>query len=94
MGTINTNDLGALSGEVSVIDSSAIGIFIDESSGSHNNHVITLQASPDGTLWQDTDTTITGLGYRHVPICANKVRLKVSADEGSESICTIALDKC
>ena len=94
MPTINTNELNALSSEVDVVGNGSIGIFIDADSGSHNNHIITLQASPDGDLWQDTDTTVTGLGYRQVPICANKIRLKVSVAEGSDSVCTIALDKC
>lgn len=74
-----------------ITDGTYVGLYVSSKSGSSSTHVVTLQISPDGVKWFDTDHTIKGTGNVHDVICiAQYVRAKVTTREGSAS--TIDID--
>lgn len=65
---------------------------IDGVSGSHANHFVNLQTSPDNIVWSNTTNEIQGLGTFTVgSITANYVRLKVITLEGAASSINLTL---
>jgi len=55
-------------------------------SGSHSSHILTLQCSFDDVNWQNTSSTITGVGFKNnVQMTTKYMRVKVTTAEGSAS---------
>jgi hypothetical protein len=68
------------------------GVYVVSNSGNHTNHIITLQVSPDGVNWFDTEHTITGAGNIHEELCiSEELRCKVTTIEGSASTVDITI---
>lgn len=60
--------------------------------GTHATHVVTMQTSSDGTVWNDTAVTITGEGIvQTTVVTARFVRSKVTTDEGSAATANITI---
>lgn len=60
--------------------------------GDHANHIVTLQCSLDNSAWNDTGSTLTGVGVvDNVSITARYVRLKVTTNEGTASTINIII---
>ena len=87
MATINTNTLGATTSSISVVDSDRICVYIGDSSGSHDQHWVGIEISPDGTTWFDTKQYVAGINYKCINVTASHARLKVIKAEGSASVC-------
>lgn len=67
-----------------------VGIYIKNETGTSATHVITIQASPDGTNWFDTTGTVTGdTGNAYTQVSAHFIRAKVTTVEGGVS--TVAI---
>jgi len=66
--------------------------YIVANTGTNSTHVATLQISPDGINWFDTDHVITGIGNLHEIVCATEeVRVKITTLEGSSSTVDIII---
>lgn len=84
--TVDASKVGVATGSMHVGDHSHVSLFVESVSGSHDKHVITLQASPDGKRWFDTEYSIQGSGFISCAvIVANEVRVCVTTGEGAES---------
>jgi len=94
MTTLDTNSVSAEAASTSISTYTALGIFVTDLTGAHNNHVITLYLSPDGVIWQATEHQIIGTGYVHVPICGSNAKLVVTTAEGATSTCDVFINKC
>lgn len=79
----NTN---ATTKPLTMYDAKLVAFYIVASTGTHTNHIATLQISPDGTNWFDTEHTITGTGNLHNISCAtDELRVKITTTEDSTS---------
>lgn len=88
---IDANTL-VVTDSVDIGRSSLVGFFICGGDGAHNNHVATLEISPDGADWFPTEETVTGAGDRHnIPCVADYVRIRITAPEGSASLVNIVI---
>ena len=75
-----------------VQDNANVAFSIVGASGTHATHVVTLQCSLDDSAWQDTSSTVTGVGVvDNVSITTRYVRLKVTTDEGGTSTIDIII---
>ncbi|MBL4940969.1 MAG: hypothetical protein JKY81_04825 [Colwellia sp.] len=73
-------------GEVVVGDGNLIAMYVAANTGGNTTHVVTLQISPDGSTWFDTNHQITGVGDIHDITCvAANARCSVTTVEGSTS---------
>ena len=77
---------------LTMYEAKLIGFYVIANTGTNSNHIATLQISPDGTNWFDTDHTITGIGNLHEVVCATEeVRVKITTLEGSSSTVDIII---
>ena len=54
--------------------------------GTNGTHVITLQESPDNSVWTNTASTLGGVGVvRNFQVAFHWVRLRVTTNEGGAS---------
>ena len=84
--TLNTNSLGVTGAELTITTESLITLFVAAKTGSHNNHRVMLQVSPDaGTTWLNSPHSILGAGCYVVSLACTKVRAKVVEIEGATS---------
>lgn len=75
-----------------VKDNENVAYSVVAATGTHATHVITLQCSLDDSAWQDTPSTITGVGVvDNVSVTTRYVRLKVTTNEGSASTVDIII---
>ena len=89
---LNTNSLGAFSSPLEMEGMVYVGMYVCGDSGSHSSHVVTLQVSPNGTDWFDTNDTVTGTGFvKQDLIVATEIRAKVTTAEGATSTCKVYL---
>lgn len=89
---IDANSEGAVTGSITLGLFGRVGLFVTGTSGTHSTHVVTLQLSPDGVKWFDTDHVFTGVGNDHDAVCTGQeIRAKVTTAEGSASIIEIDL---
>jgi len=73
-------------------DAKSLGFYIVANSGTSTTHVCKLQISPNGTDWQDTTHTVTGIGNLHDISCiADYVRIKVTTAQGAVSTVDITV---
>ena len=90
----NTNSLTTVTDSIDLngVVNGAITFFSVADTGTHANHVITLQYSPDNSNWIDGSKTLLGIGCVEVPVTAARyVRLKVTTVEGGLSTTDIYL---
>jgi len=61
--------------------------------GTHTTHVIALEVSMDGTIWNTTEVNVTGTGMSNTSSrnVARYVRFKVSTVEGAASTVDLIL---
>lgn len=72
-------------------DAVNIGLFVKNSTGSHTQHVVTLQIF-DGVTWWDTAHTVSQEGFLDSELCVcEQVRAKVTTVEGSSSTVDITI---
>jgi hypothetical protein len=86
---VDANSTSTVSASV-VISGTAKGVSfnIDGSTGSHNNHIVTLQTSVDDAVWVDTIHGVTGVDISSNitgDLNDNFARLKITAAEGAAS---------
>jgi hypothetical protein len=87
---LDANDTSTVSTVLDVLENRYISFDVQDNSGTHSNHVITLQISFDNSTWYNTSSTKTGTGFvENVQVTARYVRLKVTTAEGSASIVDI-----
>lgn len=69
-----------------------VGFFVVGKSGTHDNHIFTLQITADDENWFDTEYTITGQGSLYNLTCvAKSIRATVTTLEGSDSTVDITV---
>ena len=67
-------------------DQRLIGFYVNAESGTHNNHILTLQVSSNDSDFYDTTATLIGCGTMPDKwYSANYVRLKIATPEGVAS---------
>jgi len=85
--SLNANT-DATSTPLTMGEAKLVGFYITANSGDHENHVATLQVSPDeeGDNWFNTDHTVKGIGQIHDALCSTeRVRVKITTPEGMTS---------
>ncbi len=87
---LNANSLDAANSRtdpLSMGDARQVGMFVNAKTGSHSNHIFTLQISGDqAATWEDTTHTITGVGHlENVEVICTHIRAKCTTAEGSAS---------
>lgn len=92
----DTNNTATTTAGVDVITCDQLTFYVIPGDGAHENHVVTLQFSPedvDGS-YQDSPHTITKGGCLHVNDIESIswARLKVTTPEGAVSTCDLAID--
>lgn len=84
---VNAN-VGSISEVLDMRDNKICAFFVKGDSGSHTNHVTTLQCSPiaGAVDFINTSSSLTGLGVKdNIEVTARFVRLKITTPEGSAS---------
>ena len=75
-----------------LLGATKVGMFLEAASGTHATCVITLQLSQDGTVWNNTPTTLQGVGMvQFVEVVGHSVRVLVTTLEGGLSTSNIIL---
>lgn len=90
----NTNSTATTTGAIDMarVTCGIITIYVVGVTGTHVNHVVTLQYSPDQSSWIDGSNNIIGVGCLEIPATAARhVRLKVTTAEGGLSTSDIYL---
>ncbi len=73
-------------------DDAKVAFSVVAATGTHATHVVTLQCSLDDSAWQDTSSTVTGVGVvDNISITTRYVRLKVTTNEGGTSTIDIII---
>ncbi len=74
-------------------DATKVGLYVSAKSGTHNNHIITLQVSPDNaSTWADTSNTIIGTGFLdNITVIGTNIRTKITTVEGEKSTVDVSL---
>lgn len=89
---VNANSTASVTTALKMKSASLAAFYVLAASGAHSNHIITLQVSPDGTNWQDTTHTVTGVGNLHdIGCAAHSIRCKVTTAEGGASTVDITV---
>ena len=88
---LDTNNASAKSSALTLTNETLITLYVFDKTGSHANHRVGLEVSPDGTNWHLFPGTVKAGGVISHQIVAQQVRACVSEAEGSESLSTIHL---
>ena len=85
--TLDTNSLGASGAELTLTTETFVSLYAVPATGSHKNHRITLEFSPDsGTTWVAVSDSVNGTANSiSLSIVATKVRACVCEAEGVAS---------
>ena len=86
---MNTNSVGTATNSMYVNGNIKIGLYVYADTGAHANHIMTLQISMDGTNWQDTALTVTGVGFIEGTTVSEYIRAKVTTAESAASTCDV-----
>ncbi len=65
---------------------------VEDVSGTHATHIVTLQMSADGTTWHNSTLTVTGLGFVEGTINARFVRATVTTLEGGAGVVDLIIN--
>lgn len=89
--TLDTNVLGASAAALSLTTETTVTLYVEPLSGSHHNHRVTLEFSPDsGTTWIAVSDSVNGTANSiTVDIIATDVRACVCEAEGAASTITV-----
>jgi hypothetical protein len=68
-----------------------VKIVVAAVSGDNDNHILTIQTSPDSITWTDTTITIEQLGNSNGTVVAAWVRAKVTTVEGAASSISVTI---
>lgn len=73
-------------------DAKNASFYVVANTGTNAAHIATMQVSPDGANWFDTDHTVEGIGNEHDMTCiAESVRVKITTIEGATSTVDITV---
>ena len=91
--SINANSMGANGAEITVTGETVFTLYVIEQAGSHDNHRVTIQYSPDnGVNWLTSPHSLNGHGdYMTETVAATKARACVCVAEGSASTVDVIL---
>lgn len=85
-------DATTTTASLDISDNANVAYSVVAATGTHATHVITLQCSLDDSNWNDTSSTITGVGVvDNVAVTTKFVRLKVTTNEGSAATVNIII---
>lgn len=82
---LDTNDDGTATSSVDVIGKTMVEVYIFHKTGTHNNHRVALQISPDGGVNWVTERSHLGVGRELYGMIATHVRVCVTEPEGETS---------
>jgi len=90
-GTLNTNSLGDTTASLALTTETVVTLYVEPLTGSHSNHRVTLEFSPDGgTTWIAVSDSVNGTANSiTVEIVATDVRACVCEAEGATSTITV-----
>lgn len=91
MAVLDTNVDNTTGAEISLTTESVVSVYVLPATGTHKNHRIILQVSPDGTKWRRFGQPIRGIGVETYIVAAAKVRPKVIRPEGTTSTVDVQL---
>ena len=88
---VDTNVNNTVTDSLYINGNRSIGVYVDDGSGAHTSHIVTIQVSANETDWHDTALTVTGLGFKEGETTAQYIRAKVTTAEGGASTSDIHL---
>jgi hypothetical protein len=89
---VNANALPSTTTPIKMGSARKVGVYISADSGPHTNHIMTLQASGDGSKYFNTPHTITGTGALFDIDCiCTHVRVKVTTAQGVASTVDVSV---
>ena len=91
MAALNSNTVGATAGEISLSPESVITLYVFASTGTHDEHHIAMEVSPDSNNWVRLPYMIRGVGTITYTMAAQKARAVVDIPEGSTSTVNVFL---
>lgn len=90
---INANSTITVTTGLDIKENQYISWQVIANTGANTTHVITLQCSLDNSTWQNTASTVTGVGIEdNIQVTARYVRLKVTTAEGGASTVNVLLN--
>lgn len=87
----DANVTGPITDAIDISTENHVGLFVFAATGAHDNHVVGLEVSHNGTDWAPVPQRLTGVGYLYYELCAQKIRAKVYKAEGATSTVTVGL---
>ena len=87
---LDTNVVGATAAPLVLTTQRMVTLYVSHTTGTHNNHRVALEFSPDGVLWIPSDETINGHEkFLTVEAVGANVRVVVVEAEGQTSTITV-----
>lgn len=90
---VDADSIDAVVAELTLTNETVITLYVTSKTGTHNNHRIELQKSPDGVTWLDSNNVVLGLGSVTAIFAAKAVRAKVTEIEkgtATVDVCIVA----
>lgn len=87
-GVLDTGVEGSNGLVLPLTNETLITVYIIGRTGKHDNHVVALEFSPDGTTFVQDPNLIVGTSHKTFHVCAAAVQLKVVKSEETESSVT------
>lgn len=91
MATLNTDSKDSTADEKALTAEKCVTLYVLGKTGTHDNHHVGIEASPNGSDWVRVPDTLRGLGVKSFDICAARVRAVVIEAEGSTSTVDVHL---
>ena len=87
---LDTNVLNATAAPLALTTQKMVTLYVSHTTGTHNNHRVALEFSPDGSLWLPSDETVNGHEkFLTVEAVGTNVRVVVIEAEGQTSTITV-----
>ena len=85
-------DANSVTTSLDIMGCAVIFAEVTADTGAHTTHVVAIQCSADGVVWNDSSTTIAQLGFvNNIAIISRFVRARVSTKEGEASTINITI---
>lgn len=87
--TINGNTISARGAIRALTTQTLHTLYVGARSGSHNNHVVGVEITPDGTNWFTTQHSVTGVGcktFQEIGVGIRPVILETEGEAASLSV--------
>lgn len=90
---IDANDTDSVTVGLDIKSNDFVSFQIIANTGGNTTHILTLQCSLNNSTWQNTSSTITGVGLLdNIQVSARFIRVKVTTAEGGASTVDVLIN--